>query len=150
MKVISKRLLDTEKVAKDFIKKISTGVYDRALVVGLYGDLGSGKTTFTQAIARILNIKEDVTSPTFVIEKKYPITWRPGFQVGKFKKLIHIDAYRLDYARELLALDWDKVVSDPKNIILIEWPERVLEVLPKNHMKIFFRFLSESEREITI
>ena len=144
MKVISKSISDTEKIAKDFIEKISMGVYNNALVVGLYGDLGSGKTTFTQAIAKIFNIKEDITSPTFVIEKMYDI------DSGNFKKLIHIDAYRLDSAKELLALDWNKTLADSRNIIFIEWPEKVLEVLPKNHAKINFKFLSENEREIEI
>jgi len=144
MKVISKSLSDTEKIAKDFIEKISMGVYDTALVVGLYGDLGSGKTTFTQAIAKIFDIKEDITSPTFVIEKIYDIDHKA------FLKLIHIDAYRLDSAKELLALDWEKILSNPRNIIFIEWPERVVDVLPKNHAKIFFKFLSENEREIEI
>ena len=144
MKTISKSLSDTQKIAKDFIEKISVGFYENALVVGLYGDLGSGKTTFTQAIAKIFNIKEDVTSPTFVIEKIYDIKHKD------FKKLIHIDAYRLDSAKELSALDWERTLGDSKNIIFIEWPERVLEVLPKNHAKIFFKFLSENEREIEI
>ena len=144
MKIISKSLSDTKKVAEDFIKKLSSGVKNEALVVGLYGDLGSGKTTFTQAIAKLFNINEDVTSPTFVIEKIYPIKHK------NFEKLIHIDAYRLDSAKELSALDWERTKSDSKNIIFIEWPERVLEVLPKNHAKIFFKFLSENEREIEI
>ncbi len=144
MKIISKSLSDTKKVAEDFIKKLSNQTQSEALVVGLYGDLGSGKTTFTQAIAKIFNIKEDVTSPTFVIEKIYTINDK------KFKKLIHIDAYRLDSAKELSALDWERTLGDSKNIIFIEWPERVLEVLPKNHAKIFFKFLSENEREIEI
>jgi tRNA threonylcarbamoyladenosine biosynthesis protein TsaE len=144
MKIISKSVEDTEKLAKDFLEKISLGIYNNALVVGLYGDLGSGKTTFTQSIAKHLNIKEDITSPTFVIEKIYDINY------FDFKKLIHIDAYRLDSAKELSALDWERTMSDPRNIIFIEWPERVLEVLPENHAKINFKFLSENEREIEI
>lgn len=155
MKIISKSLSDTQKIAEDFIEKISMGFYPNALVVGLYGNLGSGKTTFTQAVAKIFGIKEDITSPTFVIEKIYPITWTSDVQVNgvkniNFKKLVHIDAYRLDSAKELSALDWDKTLADSRNIIFIEWPERVLEVLPKNHAKINFKFLSESEREIEI
>ena len=144
MKVISKSLADTEKIAKEFIEKISMGVYSNALVVGLYGDLGSGKTTFTQDIAKIFNIKEDITSPTYVIEKIYDINHKD------FKKLVHIDAYRLDSAKELLVLDWDKTLADSRNIIFIEWPERVVNVLPKNHAKVFFKFISEFEREIII
>ena len=144
MKIISKSVEETEKLAKDFLEKISLGIYNNALVVGLYGDLGSGKTTFTQAIAKHLNIKEDITSPTFVIEKIYEINHR------NFNRLIHIDAYRLDSPKELLALEWNRIMSDPRSLIFIEWPERVLEVLPENHAKINFKFLSENEREIEI
>ncbi len=144
MKIVSKSVLDTEKIAGEFIKKISTAIYDRALVVGLYGDLGSGKTTFTQSIAKIFDVTEDVTSPTYVIEKIYNIGH------GNFKKLIHIDAYRLDLAKELLSLGWERTLADSRNIIFIEWPERVLEALPENHIKVHFKFLSENEREIEI
>jgi len=144
MKIISKSLKDTENIAKDFVKKLSLHVHDDALVVGLYGDLGSGKTTFTQDVAKIFNIQEDITSPTFVIEKMYDIDHTD------FKRLIHIDAYRLNSAKELTTLNWQGIANDPKNIILIEWPERVVEILPKNHIKINFTFLSENEREIEI
>jgi len=149
MKIISKNLSDTKKIAEDFIKKISNGAKNEAFVVGLYGDLGSGKTTFTQAVAKIFNIKEDVTSPTFVIMKSYQITRNSTFNIP-YSNLIHIDAYRLDSAKELSALNWERTLGDSKNIIFIEWPERVLEVLPENHTKIFFKFLSENEREIII
>ena len=144
MKIISKNVSDTAKIAHDFIEKISLGFYNTALVVGLYGDLGSGKTTFTQSIAKNFGITEDVTSPTYVIEKIYDI------EHSKFKKLVHIDAYRLDFAKELLALEWERTLADSRNIIFIEWPERVLEALPENHIKVHFKFLSENEREIEI
>jgi tRNA threonylcarbamoyladenosine biosynthesis protein TsaE len=144
MKFISKNLNQTEEIAKSFLEKIALEFSDRAIVVGLYGDLGSGKTTFTQAIAKILNIKEYVTSPTFVIEKRYDI------EHPLFKKIIHIDAYRLDSGKELLAIDWERDIKDPRNLILVEWPERILEVMPEKHSKINFKFLSENEREIEI
>lgn len=135
---------ETEKIAEDFVKKLSVYAEDRALIVGLYGDLGSGKTTFTQDIAKIFGIKENITSPTYVIEKIYNINH------SEFKKFIHVDAYRLDSGKELLALEWERTLGDPKNIIFIEWPERVKEILPENHLKINFKFLSEFEREIEI
>ncbi len=144
MKIVSKSVAETGKIAKEFIDKISMGMYETALVVGLYGDLGSGKTTFTKEIAKLFGIAEDITSPTFVIEKIYPI------EHEKFTNLVHIDAYRLDSPKELTALDWKQTVSEKRNIIFIEWPERVLEVLPENHAKIYFKFLNENEREIEI
>jgi len=144
MKIISKSLKETESIARDFLEKISLSLHDTALVIGLYGDLGSGKTTFVQDIAKIFGVKEFVTSPTFVIEKIYNIS-HPAF-----KKIIHIDAYRIDSSKELLVLGWEDIINDEKNLILLEWPERVAEILPKNHAKVYFKFVSESEREIEI
>ncbi|MGB8815865.1 MAG: tRNA (adenosine(37)-N6)-threonylcarbamoyltransferase complex ATPase subunit type 1 TsaE [Minisyncoccia bacterium] len=144
MKIISKSLVDTEEVARNFVEKLSVGFYDGACVVGLYGDLGSGKTTFTKAIAKILGVKGNITSPTFVIEKIYPISYH------FFTKLIHIDAYRLESPEELEKLSWKEALSNSKNLILIEWPENVLGILPENHLKINFKFISENEREIEI
>ncbi|MFA6227363.1 MAG: tRNA (adenosine(37)-N6)-threonylcarbamoyltransferase complex ATPase subunit type 1 TsaE [Candidatus Paceibacterota bacterium] len=144
MRIVSKSLAETEKIAKDFLDKISLSYGDSAMIVGLYGDLGSGKTTFTQALARILGVNEIVTSPTFVIEKRYTTG------SGKFSSLIHIDAYRLDSSREMLALNWKDISRNPQNLIFIEWPERILDILPENHLKIFFKSISESEREIEI
>jgi tRNA A37 threonylcarbamoyladenosine biosynthesis protein TsaE len=69
-------------------------------------------------------------------------------QHTKFNNLVHIDAYRLNSSRELQVLDWERTVSDPHNIIFIEWPEQVLDILPENHAKISFKFISEGEREI--
>ena len=144
MKITSRSLKDTEKIAEDFVKKLSFHTPDGALVVGLYGDLGSGKTTFTQDVARIFGILENITSPTYVIEKIYPIIH------AKFKNLIHIDAYRLNSGKELISLGWKNISSNPDNIILIEWPEKVAEILPENHIKINFKFISDTEREIEI
>lgn len=144
MLIVSKSVEETNEIAKNFVEKLSVGFYEKACVVGLYGDLGSGKTTFTKAVAKILQAKENITSPTFVIEKKYKIV-HPFFT-----KLVHIDAYRLESAEELKKLAWDETLANAKNIVFIEWPENVLEILPKNHMKINFKFISENEREIEI
>jgi len=92
---------------------------DAALVVGLSGHLGAGKTAYVKAVARILGITEEITSPTFVIMKMYNISY------SSWKKLVHIDAYRLEKREELVALQWERVVADPQNLILMEWPENV-------------------------
>src|SRR3989338_8035019 len=90
MKKISKNLVDTQKLAKDFLKNIQPQKKE-ATIIGLYGDLGTGKTTFVQALARQAGIKRKVNSPTFVIMKNYEL------RITNFKKLIHIDAYRLKF-----------------------------------------------------
>lgn len=140
MKFVSKNIKDTEKLAEDFLTYIHPA--NQAVIMGLYGDLGSGKTTFTQCVAKILGVKETVTSPTFVIEKIYKL------EDKNFSHLIHIDAYRLESGKELETLGWKEISEDPKNLIFIEWPERVSEILPENIQKIYFKFVDESTREV--
>ena len=144
MKIVSKSLAETEEIAREFLEKLSLSYGDRAVVVGLYGDLGAGKTAFTKAVAKILGVEQDITSPTFVIEKKY-LT-----KNERFPNLIHIDAYRLDSAKEIIAIGWNEILNSPHNLIFVEWPERIADVLPQNHQKISFTFVSEFEREIEI
>lgn len=118
-----------------------------ATVIGLRGELGAGKTTFSQICAGLLGISETVTSPTFVILKKY----RLGDKVlgGKFSFFIHIDAYRLKSGKELNTIGWQEIISDPKNLIMIEWPELVADVMPVNTRYIDFKHIDETTREIT-
>jgi tRNA threonylcarbamoyladenosine biosynthesis protein TsaE len=143
MEILSKSVEETNKLAGDFLAKINNLKSNKATVVGLFGDLGSGKTTFTQALGKCLGVQEVMTSPTFVIEKIYPLDGKYDF-----KKLIHIDAYRLDSGQELQSLNFVEISSDPNNLILIEWPERVVDILPADLVKINFKFISEFEREI--
>jgi tRNA threonylcarbamoyladenosine biosynthesis protein TsaE len=136
----SHNLSDTKKIAEDFLDSLKP--ISEATVVALSGDLGAGKTAFTKAVALILGVGENVTSPTFVIEKIYGLTGQP------FKHLIHIDAYRIEDARELLHLGWKEIIQDPGNLILIEWPERVSDVIPADAKKISFTFIDETTRKI--
>ena len=116
-----------------------------AFVVGLQGDLGSGKTTFIQGFARGLGIKEKVLSPTFVIVKAYKI---PDTRY-KIQNLYHIDCYRIKDEYDLLSLGWDKIVSDPKNLVLIEWSDRIRKILPKDTISISFATTTEHQRAVT-
>ncbi len=95
-----------------------------ATLVTLSGELGAGKTSFTQSVAQALGITEPVTSPTFVLEKVYELTGQP------FARLVHIDAYRLESGRALGALGFDELMQDPQNLVLLEWPEQVSDALP--------------------
>jgi len=96
-------------------------------------ELGSGKTAFAKALGKMMGINEHIVSPTFVIMKSYNIDWKG------FKKLIHVDAYRIESESELLNLGWNELVENPQHLILIEWPERVEGILPKDSRRIFFK-----------
>lgn len=135
--MISKSLQETEVFAQELLNTIKTNV------VGLYGDLGSGKTALTKAIAKQLDIQEEITSPTFVIAKFYPI------KNPKYIQLIHIDAYRLEHFSELESLGFKEWCADPKNLIVIEWPEKVVEILPL-HDRVNCEFVNETTREYTL
>jgi tRNA threonylcarbamoyladenosine biosynthesis protein TsaE len=137
--IISKKLAETQKLVKEWLNSLEQNP-DEATVVGLYGNLGSGKTTFTQAVARELGVEDVVTSPTFVIEKLYETNNKI------FARLIHIDAYRLESGKELQVLNFEELVENPNNLILIEWPENVKEILPENHIKIYCEFVDERTR----
>ncbi len=125
--LVEKRIETLEALtleAQNFIHTLSPG--KRATLVTLSGELGAGKTTFTQAVAKALGVTEPVTSPTFVLEKIYSL---PPEQ--SFTKLVHIDAYRLKSGQELAALNFDALMASAENLIVLEWPERVVDMLPE-------------------
>jgi len=115
-----------------------------ARIIGLKGDLGSGKSTFAKSVARALGIIDVVTSPTFVIEKIYDLPE----EVAGFARLIHIDAYRLEGGKELATLGFKEIIKDAQNLVLLEWPEQVADILPKDIQTIQFTFINDTAREI--
>jgi len=133
------------KLSEDFFKKISK----KAFIIGLKGDLGGGKTTFLQGFAKGLGIKEKITSPTFVIAKRFSL-YSSKKNKGEFKNFYHFDCYRIGNPREILNLDFMNIVSDSQNIVAIEWPERIKKILPKNVILIKFKFINDKTREIVI
>jgi len=146
MRKITKSIKETHKLAENLANQIlsTSQVVSRAVVVALVGDLGSGKTTFTQGFAKALGVKEQILSPTFVILKKFKI------KNLKFKILTHIDAYRIDNPKEILDLNWEEMINNPKNIILIEWAEKVMKILKKPYYLVKFEHRDENTRGIDI
>ncbi len=131
---------ETQKLGKDFAQEVTQEVLklhknNQAVVLSLSGNLGGGKTTFLQGFFEGLDIKEKILSPTFVILKR-------------FKNFYHIDCYRLNNPEEILELDFKEIISNPKNIVAIEWPEKIKKYLPENIIKIKFEFIDEDKRKI--
>lgn len=116
---------------------------DRATLVTLSGDLGAGKTSFVQEVAKTLGIPETVSSPTFVIQKLYPVP------KGPFTKLVHIDAYRLTGAKELEKINWAELLEDSGALIMLEWPENVIDAIPPDAISITFKNPEGERREIS-
>ena len=140
------KLEEMDGIALDILKSINQNS-SMADVIALSGELGAGKTTLSQTIGKNLGVKENMISPTFVIMKNYELP--AGKKEYKWEKLIHIDAYRLDSSTELLNLGWEELIKDNKNLIIIEWPERVPTCIPENAHKIILEHKSDGIRQIT-
>lgn len=144
MKIQTYSLAEFQKFARDFTA-ILPASSESAAVIALSGNLGAGKTTFAQIVAKELGVEERVASPTFNIQKVYTIP-RP---VRGFGRLIHIDAYRLHSAEDLNKLGWKELIEDEKNLILVEWPEHVAGALPQSTQRISIEYVDEDSRIIS-
>ena len=133
--IFTKNANETKKVARLLAWEILKS--KRGVIIGLVGELGAGKTTFIQSFAKGMKIKNRVTSPSFVLIKKY-------------NNLYHIDCYRIKSYKDILTLDFQEIISNPKNIVLIEWAEKIKKILPKDTIWIRFKIVSEKERRIEI
>lgn len=138
METASKNLSDLEALqaeAANFVEVLQPASSEpaAATLVTLSGELGAGKTSFTQGVARALGVDEHITSPTFVLEKIYEL---PESTARGFKRLVHIDAYRLEGGSALAPLGFDELMQDRHNLIFLEWPERVADGLPQAAARI--------------
>ena len=126
---------ETQKVGAKLAKQIKPPT-----IIALISDLGGGKTTFTQGLAKGLNIKEKIVSPTFVLERIYKIP-------KKSYALYHYDLYRIEPDDILI----DEILENAKdNIVVIEWAEKILQRLPKDIMKLELSTLNDDRRKIKI
>lgn len=129
-----------------------------AEIICLTGDLGAGKTTFTQGLLKGLKIKGPYTSPTFNIMKVYRTAHnaKRGAKNSKtlrvprstFHDIYHIDAYRIN-AKDISDLGWKDFASQPNTIVIIEWAERIKKLIPSSALWIKFEWISDKERKIS-
>lgn len=155
---ISNSLAETESMARLWLESVSEKYVDidSALTVTLSGHIGAGKTAFVKMVAKILGVEEVVTSPTFVIMKIYEL--KGGIQnngedsrnINNWKRLVHIDAYRLEKAEEFEIVGLEQLVVDRNNLIMIEWPENVANALEgiEPIEKINFEVAGETVRRV--
>jgi tRNA threonylcarbamoyl adenosine modification protein YjeE len=141
----SQSIEDTAVIAQEILRYlVDTPAKNMATVLALSGDLGAGKTAFTKLLAQHLGISETVVSPTFVIAKFYDI----AEETFVWKRLVHIDAYRLETWNELQTLKLDEVFGNPENLVAIEWPEQVADHPQDGWKKVTF-MLDKELRSIT-
>jgi tRNA threonylcarbamoyladenosine biosynthesis protein TsaE len=143
--IICETVEDTQELAKKLAKELLREKNrERAVVVGLVGELGSGKTTFTQSLLAELGIKKRILSPTFVIWKRFRLPKKTSL-----KDAYHLDAYRIQ-AKDLIDLGWEKILNGC-NLIVIEWAGRIKKVLPPDTIWINFAYgRTKNERKITL
>jgi tRNA threonylcarbamoyladenosine biosynthesis protein TsaE len=129
-------------IAQQIITNINqVSSLEHATLVTFSGDLGAGKTTLIQEIAKQLGVVETLQSPTYVIYKRYKTSPR-GFAVDPLlqgeggRTVVHADMYRLESSDEILKLGWNELLADPKNILLVEWPEKITDVIPPWAVKV--------------
>jgi tRNA threonylcarbamoyladenosine biosynthesis protein TsaE len=136
MEVSTHSTEETKKLAVKLAGKIKKGD-----VIALYGDLGSGKTTFTRFLTGALGLESRVQSPTFVIARKYS---------NDELTLNHIDLYRLGTKEEAMDIGMTEFLNDSDAITVIEWPEIIEDVLPERIIRINFSYTGENDRNISI
>lgn len=139
MEYIVKNIQETYCVAKNLVKELKGGD-----ILALDGDLGSGKTTFTKGLAKALGLEKEITSPTFVISKTYPID-HPSI-----KELIHIDAYRFETLNDAESIGLPEILERKDVLIVIEWSQKIWSLVSRRARSIEFEYLTENERKIII
>ncbi len=142
--IITKSLKETKTIAEALAKKVLKKNGQASVVLALVGDLGSGKTSFLQGFAKGLGVKERILSPTFVILKKFEL------KTKSFNNFYHVDCYRLNGSKDLKNIDLETIINQPKNIVAIEWADRIKQALPPRTISLNFQVRGEKEREITI
>lgn len=135
---IIKNIKEMKKFAQEFSKTLNGGE-----VILLNGDLGAGKTTFTQFVLENLGVDEPVSSPSFTIMKSY--------KTEKFN-FYHFDMYRIEDESETYEIGFeDYIQNNPRDIVFIEWSERVLNLLDKTNCKtITIERIDENKRKVRI
>ena len=150
--MITKNAQETIEYGELFAQKLKGGE-----IIALTGNLGSGKTTFVQGLAKGLKIKDNITSPTFVILKEYTFRHailRPKSNLrgrilwSKIKKLIHIDAYRIDNINDIKSVGIEDYLYRQDVIMVIEWADKIKEILPKNIININFKAVVNGSNEL--
>lgn len=139
MEIKTKSPIETKKVAEQFSKELFGGE-----IIALYGNLGAGKTVFVQGIAKGLKIKRNITSPTFVFMRTYPVKIK-----GRDLNFYHLDLYRGNNTADFEALGLGEIFTDD-SIVVLEWAERLKNKLPKKRIDIEISVVNEKTRKIKI
>jgi len=134
---ISESVEKTRRIARDLAKRFLKLRQKKALIIGLTGELGSGKTVFVQGFAQGMGVRGKIVSPTFILMRRHA-------------NFYHFDCYRIKKPKEILDLGWREIISNSQNIVLIEWAEKIKKILPKKYIKIKFEHVDRNKRKISL
>ena len=140
--VITHSTDETRALGQGLARSIAPGS-----TVLLRGDLGAGKTTFVQGFLEALGAARPYVSPTFIIMKQYDLAAPSPTGVAR---VYHMDAYRIDDPAEMERLGFEEWTADKAGVVLVEWPERIATLLPKDARTVSLRWISDTDREITV
>ncbi len=156
-KIITKSAKQTYNLGKKLAQKLKGGE-----VLALTGELGAGKTVLIKGLAAGLGIKKNITSPTFVLMKVYPITVnrQPSTEAKRLSvigyrstinKFVHLDCYRTKNPQEIVDIGATEYFSQKDTVTVIEWADKIKSILPtRQTKKIIIRLKGKNLREITI
>ena len=142
MEILTENAQETYRLGQEFTDYL---VKNNLSVLALTGDLGAGKTVFISGLAAGLGIKRRILSPTFILMREYPVE-RKDFP---FRRLYHIDLYRIESEKDIEALGLKEIMADPVNLVAIEWAEK-MRGLPKKRVEVKFKYVDENRRKINI
>ncbi len=129
---------ETIELAQQIAKKLVGGE-----IIALHGDLGAGKTTFTKGLAEELRVEDIITSPTFVVLKNYPAKIK-----DKEIVFVHIDAYRSETIDDIKSVGIEDFMNRDDVVMIVEWPEKIAEILTGQIININFKIIDEKTRKI--
>jgi len=140
MEIISSSTQETKEFAHKIASRLKGGE-----VLLLFGDLGAGKTTFTNFLVSELGFTDRVQSPTFVLHRKYS----KSNGISSIKLVNHLDLYRLKNHSEFVDLGLAEMIT-PDSITLIEWPDKYISYIKGTIIKLYFENVSENVRRIHV
>ncbi len=149
-KIITKSEQETLALGRQLARTLKGGE-----VLALTGELGAGKTIFTKGVVKGLGIKSVINSPTFVLMKIYPVRGLAPNGVNpvknkNIKQLVHIDCYRITDVQQIAEIGASQYFTEPQTVTIIEWAEKIKNILPKQIIKIKIELKQGNQRKITI
>ncbi len=134
-RIVFRSLREIDRAAANFLELVGSHK-----VIALYGSMGAGKTTFTKALCKVLGVVDGVNSPTFSIINEY--------LKADGSPVYHFDFYRIDKLSEAFDIGFEEYVYSGE-LCIIEWPEKIEQILPDDTLKVQISVLDDESREIT-